>query len=329
MPCTHPLTALRLRDNRVVIIPDDDVSAPDHFLSAKYHGVVDKRFYVPCGKCHDCRCNYARNWAVRMMHEADITLPRPSIFGTFTYDNDHVHRDENGDMTLVSDDWPQFMKRLRRDFGAGIRFFQAGEYGRACQVCEHPKSLCTCETYHDGLGRPHHHAAIFGVSYGDGEFYKANGDQVHFTSKKMSEHWPHGHCCFTKLTYQSAAYIAGYALKKIYGDIAAEHYRARKPEFITMSRRPGIGGKWLASYYGDIYPHDQFNLNGKTLHPPRYYDKLYGRMDAESMECIKLEREEFLDEHLIYTADSVTSRRLLETQKSMRINRNKILSEEI
>lgn len=326
MPCTHPLTALRLRDGRVVIVPSHDVVSGGDPASLKYRGQIEKSFFVPCGKCHDCRCNRIRHWATRMMHEAE--MHPVSIFATYTYDNDHVPRNDDGDMTLVNYHWPAYMRELRRDFGAGIRFFQVGEYGIGCQVCEKPQQLCTCENYVPGLGRPHHHAAIFGTSYADGVFYKSEGGKTYYTSEKMSEHWPHGHCCFTNLTYEGAAYIAGYAQKKLYGDVAPAHYRDRLPEFITMSRRPGIGGNWLKKYVYDVYPHDHFTgRGGKTLHPSRYYDKLYGRMDPESMECIKLEREEYVDEHHICTPKSVADRQQLDSRKQLRINRNRLTEE--
>ena len=52
------------------------------------------------------------------------------------------------------------------------------------------------------------------------------------------------------MTFESAAYVARYCMKKVTGDAAEEHYMVvdsetgeylghKKPEYATMSRRPG------------------------------------------------------------------------------------------
>lgn len=323
MPCTHPLTALRLTDNSVVIVPSHSVVDGDSPVSARYIGRVKKVFYVPCGKCHNCRCNRTRMWAVRIMHEA----ARPgssNIFATLTYDNDNIPYSPQGWQTLYKPDFVRFIKNVRRDFGTGIRYYQCGEYGHSCQVCEKPRTLCECPNYVHGLGRPHHHAALFNISYDDAVFYKSVNGIPYYTSSKLSEHWPHGIACFGELTYEAAAYIAGYLQKKLFGDIAAEHYLDREPEYTSMSLRPGIGGDFLKKYYDDIYPHDKFHFRGKTLRPGRYYDKLYGRMDGNDLETIKLERERWLDQYEIYTPESVLANQKLEPHLKRRINRDRI-----
>ena len=52
-----------------------------------------------------------------------------------------------------------------------------------------------------------------------------------------------------------------------------------KPEYNTMSRRPGIGKPWLDKYKKDVYPHDYIIIHTskgpQKLRPPRFYDENY------------------------------------------------------
>lgn len=49
----------------------------------------------------------------------------------------------------------------------------------------------------------------------------------------------------------------------------------REPEFVRMSRRPGVGREWYEKFGSDVYPFDQVIARGHEMKPPRYYDKLY------------------------------------------------------
>lgn len=47
----------------------------------------------------------------------------------------------------------------------------------------------------------------------------------------------------------------------------------RTPEFVQMSRRPGIGKKYWEEHRKDIYKYDSVLVGeGKTVKPPKYYD---------------------------------------------------------
>lgn len=46
-------------------------------------------------------------------------------------------------------------------------------------------------------------------------------------------------------------------MKKVTGKGAKFHYRGRKPEFVTMSRRPGIGSGYFDEFKDEIYPLDE------------------------------------------------------------------------
>jgi hypothetical protein len=42
-----------------------------------------------------------------------------------------------------------------------------------------------------------------------------------------------------------------------------------KPEYTTMSRRPGIAGDWFDKYKDDVYPSDTIHLSGREMRPPK------------------------------------------------------------
>jgi hypothetical protein len=47
-----------------------------------------------------------------------------------------------------------------------------------------------------------------------------------------------------------------------------------KPEYTTMSRRPGIAGDWFDKYKDDVYPSDTIHLSGRE--PDFDYFFLFG-----------------------------------------------------
>ena len=153
------------------------------------------------------------------MHESQ--LHEDSCFVTLTYETDPG--------TLVPSHFPEFMKRLRWHYGPGIRFFQCGEYG-------------------EQFARPHHHALLWGVRFEDEARYVGLDESSGRVSKKLEETWSHGRCFIGDVSFESAAYIARYTLKKVVGPGAASHYQGRVPEFLTMSRRPGIGAGFVDKY---------------------------------------------------------------------------------
>jgi len=90
------------------------------------------------------------------------------------------------------------------------------------------------------------------------------------------------------------------------GDLAAEHYKRTDlttgevywitPEFSLMSRggrknTGGIGKEWFDKWGRDVYPHDFVVMKNQKLKPPRYYDQLLAKIDAEGAALIKLERQ--------------------------------------
>ena len=93
-------------------------------------------------------------------------------------------------------------------------------------------------------------------------------------------------------------------MKKVTGDKAFSHYNkwddetgeillTKKPEYVTMSRRPGIGKSWIDKFMSDVYVNgeDSVIMNGKKVRPPKYYDSQFEIFSPSDLELIKSERK--------------------------------------
>lgn len=119
--------------------------------------------------------------------------------------------------------------------------------------------------------------------------------------------WPFGFSTVGTVSFESAAYVARYVLKKVTGDDAEDHYKKPRldtgelvkvdPEYCTMSRRPGIAKGWFDKFKDDVYPSDFVAVNGKKCRPPRYYDKQLEKVDPFLHDDIKQFRVEYGNEH--------------------------------
>ena len=75
-----------------------------------------------------------------------------------------------------------------------------------------------------------------------------------------------------EVTFESCAYVARYVTKKVTGRNAVSHYErvdsgsgevfSLRPEYCTMSRRPGIGTQHFDKYRDEIYPRDEVVCRG-------------------------------------------------------------------
>lgn len=224
-------------------------------------------FDLPCGRCIGCRLERSRQWAVRCVHEA--FLHDCNSFLTLTYSPANLP--EGG--TLVLRDLQLFLKRLRKRFsGVSVRFFACGEYG-------------------ESFARPHYHVVLFGFDFPDKVFFKVDGGNTLYTSAILSDLWPFGFCLIGDCTFESCAYVARYITKKQFGASAEDYYAGRKPEFVTMSRRPGIGHGWISKFTSDVYPYDEVIVRGKACKPPRYYDEFLRLTDSDAFVKLKASRE--------------------------------------
>lgn len=194
-------------------------------------------------------------------------------FITLTYNSDHLPEDGSLDKKHFSDFMKRFRKRVMSQHNQQIRFYHCGEYG-------------------DKYGRPHYHAIIFGFDFPDKQFFKnlKSGFPV-YTSELLEKCWPFGYASIGTVTYESAAYVARYCVKKITGKAATDHYQGKQPEYATMSLKPGIGSTWYKRYGNDVHPRDEVIINGRQDHPPKYYDKLFEVRDPDAFEQLKEQRK--------------------------------------
>lgn len=258
MPCFRPLKAYRAPGGGVA------------FDSKK--GYVDRPLELPCGQCVGCRVERSRQWALRCVHESQMHAA--NCFITLTYDAEHLPPDGG----LRVRDWQLFAKRLRKAIGP-FRFFHCGEYG-------------------EETGRPHLHACIFGWDFAsDRVLLRRSGEFSLYHSPVLSGVWAMGHCSVGELTYESAAYVARYVMKKLTGPQGEAAYSRTCPRtgrrfavaapYVTMSRRPGVGSTWFEKFGAEVYPADEVVHKGRRFRPPRFYDS---KLSEEVLDGLKAKR---------------------------------------
>ena len=258
MPCYTPLLGYR------TTTVNENGKRGITFNPQKGH--PDLQVQVPCGQCIGCRLEKSRQWALRCVHE--MKLHSQNCFITLTFNDQHLN--PNG--SLVKSDFQNFMKRLRKNTKAKIRYFHCGEYG-------------------DQLKRPHHHAILFGYEPEDKKYFKNNGDYKLYSSEILDKAWQNqGHALIGEANFETAAYVARYILKKQTGSGAKDYYKELQPEYTTMSRRPGIGKDFYEKYKHEIWRDDNIVINSKRMKPPKYYENQLEQIDPILLQEIKNER---------------------------------------
>lgn len=264
MACFYPVQAYKGEDGVVV------------FSELRRHGSF-RSLQLSCGQCVGCRLERSRQWAVRCMHEAQ--MHERNCFITLTYSSDWLPPF----MSLRYRDFQLFMKRLRKESGVNLRFFMCGEYGG-----EH--------------SRPHFHACLFGYDFADKVYFKRGvGGAVIYRSSVLERLWPLGFSSIGAVTFESAAYVARYVMKKVSGAGALAAYSSidkdtgvvvkRCPEFCHMSLKPGVGRSWLERFWSDVFPHGKVVVNGVESNSPRYYDKVFRKRDSDGGAVLDCARE--------------------------------------
>lgn len=303
MACTCPLTAWQADK------PNEKGKRPLIWNSRDTNR--GQEVQVPCGQCINCRLEYSRQWAMRCVHESQ--MHQENCFITLTYNDENLPT--NG--SLQKKDFQNFLKRLREEIRSEqpkLRYFMCGEYGTQCKVCKQNEDDCRNYTRHkyvEDLGRPHYHALLFGYDFStDREPWRQEGDTIMYRSPILEKVWPYGHTEIGELTWESAAYVARYIVKKQNGEDADDHYNTidsysnepvlRQREYCSMSRggassrnrAGGIGAAWYYKYGDTDLEGDNIHLRGKRMRPPRYYDKLEERHNPDRWEQVKEKRSE-------------------------------------
>lgn len=270
MSCYHPVIAYNVTPDqgdlfqRVVL----DFRPPVDFECEQKMIRQGRRLLLPCRKCVGCRLDKSREWANRILLEQ--LYHQESWFITLTYDDEHLPPafpvdPATGEIlsvhaTLVKSDLQKFFKRLRFNSKQRIRYYACGEYGT--------------QTY-----RPHYHAIIFGLHLDDLKVIKRNfGGQPYYTSDFISKCWPFGIHIIGRVTFESAAYVARYTMKKATHGYTKDYYEkaAIEPEYQVMSLKPGIGFQYYVDH-PEMFDFKSFSVStpsgGVRMYPPEYFRK--------------------------------------------------------
>jgi len=341
MPCYHPLSAYQHATEGGSLL----------FTLPKNSSQPYVPLEVPCGRCIGCRLAKSREWSVRCMHEA--SLHWDNCWLTLTLNDEYKNTRPNpyslekGPKSEIT----RFIKRYRKKFGNGIRFLYCGEYGEACFFCNKSEKFCYsegCKNFHPWRGRPHYHVCIFNHDFKDKIHFKNINGLPHYTSETLDALWTDpktklnmGHATISDLTPDSAAYTARYSLKKITGDLAKhddpvtqiKHYQRINPygeiidllpEYINMSRAPGIGKRWLDLYPKEVLDNDSVLFKTLRIKPPRYYDDKLSLIDPDTVE----ENKNIRIDKAINCPDNTTQRLLtreyIAQQKAAKLHRKEI-----
>lgn len=238
MTCYHPIQAYRTPTGVV-------------FSALRRHDIVGS-IELPCGQCIGCRQKRARDWATRCTHEA--SEHDQNCFLTLTYSDENLPPGGS----LDHRHFQLFMKRLRERFKLRkLRYYMCGEYG-------------------DRTDRPHYHVCLFGLDFQDRiPQGRSKSGQVFYSSPTLDSLWQLGHATVQPFNQATAAYTARYVVEKLTGDLGTAAYGSRLPPYNAMSRRPGLGARWLARYgASDVYAHDFVVSDGVKSAPPKFYDRL-------------------------------------------------------
>lgn len=249
---------------------------------------------LPCGRCIGCRLERKRQWAVRLMHEAQSWRDR--WFLTLTYSDDRLP--ENG--SLLREEVPLFLKRVRKSREVRRR---NPETGRLKNYAGPPIKSFYCGEYGAERKRPHYHVILFGHEFADMlRVQDSKSGHLQWMSPSLDKLWQHrGGAWIGAVTFESCAYVAGYTVKKLNGQRARDEYCRLDPstgelidvlpEFGGMSRRPGIGREWIERFTADVYPSDEVIVRGRSAKPPRYYDTYLEGVDPDAASAVREERD--------------------------------------
>lgn len=266
MPCYYPIDGWRSKS------ANDNGRYPIVFKRSEAQ--QDESYKLPCGKCIGCRLDRSGEWAIRCLHESK--MHEQNCFLTLTFADEYMPTTGS----VSKRDLQLFFKRFRSAIAPKkISYLACGEYG------EH-------------LGRPHYHAVIFGYDFQDKKLHQVHNENNLYTSKELENYWPYGHNIIGEVTYQSAAYVARYTMKKVTGDKAQEHYKKCnpqtgeiydiEPEFLLSSRNPAIGRRFLEKYPTDLEK-GFLTVDGKKRGIPKYYQKKYPEINDFRASLLKSE----------------------------------------
>lgn len=222
-----------------------------------------RRDFVPCGKCNFCLQVKRADWTFRLLQETRYA--ETMNFLTLTYDDGNVPINSDGDLVLCKRHVQLFQKRLRKENRKicewPVRYYSVGEYGT--------RTL-----------RPHYHSIMFNVHQD--------------LSARISDIWSHGQVHVGDVNLASIHYVTKYVINR------HQEYGGREPPFSLMSKRPGLGARYLLTHaeWHQSQSRNFTKVNGVLGRLPRYYkDKFFTAAERSRMaaECVKLTDVEYLE----------------------------------
>lgn len=275
VPCTSPKTVGFTADGKIT-------------FSKKNFNKELAPVQIPCRQCLECRLSYAREWAIRCVHEAQVH--EQNSFITLTYADDKLKSEK-----LIESDFDEFIKKLRHHpYTDADGIYRSRHQTPKIGPPYKPKfGVFGVGEYGEKTKRPHWHAIIFGWSPTDAvpKYTTEAGHQV-AASKTLNTCWGHGIAEVGTVTIDSAGYCARYSAKKLVHGFDGEHEYEPIPK---KSLKPAIGKRWLEKYCNDVFNY------GKLIHDfkdvgtiPRYYESWFKKNHPEKwlryIEKIKLEK---------------------------------------
>lgn len=216
--------------------------------------------HLPCGRCIGCKLERSKQWAIRLMHEAQ--LHEANSFLNLTYDDKKRERQDGGASSppnptesLRDSSSPSTVKSQTsrdnrdqeprdpsaREDAHAKRAHEQSLHVRHVQLFlkrlrkdQEKRGLAKIRyyaagEYGDKRSRPHYHIALFGEEFSEDRYHWRTTEAGHklYRSPRLEALWTHGNCEIGNLTFESAAYIARYVTKKMTGPKAEEHYKRR------------------------------------------------------------------------------------------------------
>ena len=230
-------------------------------------------FKVPCGKCLACRISKTREWSIRLVHEASTSLN--CCFITLTYNDECLPNIDSLNKNALQN----FIKRFRYYHDdVSIKYYACGEYG-------------------DESGRPHYHLLLFGwrPEWKDLRYTHSEKGRPIYKSLELCQIWQYGfNSVDVGITYDSAAYVAGYVRKKLNGDKAKDVYGDKQPPFALQSQ--GIGKQYCMENADQLRSQKVVMMHNATHSLPRYYCKLLN-IDSEELSMYAIRNELEIETH--------------------------------
>lgn len=267
------------------------------------------------------------------MHEARSHAENSFI--TLTFNDEHMPESRSVHKRPIQ----LFFKSLREKIAPKrIKYLCCGEYS---PKKTRPIGPFNPWEYLSEGQRPHYHAIVFNHDFKDKTLWSVRNDIKIYISDTLNDIWGQGFCTTGEVTYESAAYVARYSLKKLNGRDAENPCRhtgllpyERTNEYtgdITTVEKErfhmsnGIGLNHFNKYSSDIYPADHVIINGHETRPPRYYDDLYEQVQPASMEDIKAIRVQNMEnQQADNTPDRLASKEKVKLAQIRNLQRNLI-----